>query len=166
MTSIPQWIKNKGELVNISGQGNVTRISQTTNSEIIFYFIDGTNAKYPYDDDTDATAAFSALESTIQAQPTESPALLSISMQGQVPTALPNGSTPIAAIVTGINFDPSAAININSDYGGSMNSATVTWVSSTCLLITIPSLIADTYDLVYSDSNGATATLQYGLVVT
>lgn len=148
---------------------------QTTQGDLIFVpnvkkiFIDGVKlvidhtsgeaTEYAYQDRAAALVDYQKIAAFVGAAVVTSPVITRVT-----PNYIDDATLPQVVTITGIAFDATADFLI-ANYGTALNLAT-TFVNSTSCTVTIPGATAvGAYDLVYTDTPGATFVFPNGLIL-
>jgi len=128
---------------------------------ILIEHSDGTEKPFPFTDVETARKNFLGILAASDAAQIGNPAIISLT-----PAAVAHaGSGTTTIVISGVNFDSTAAVVIRS-YANGDTVLTTTWINSTTLSVTLNLAQAiDVYDVIYSDSAGGTDIKEGGLVV-
>lgn len=157
--AIPQWLKiSETELVAL-GPSAVVKISRQDNVLTLLHS-DASVTTQTYADYTAAMAAIDDYTAITEAVDTGLPSISTIT-----PSSILQGSLPQNLTIVGVAFDASATI-ILVNYTVAATPLVTVVNSSTSITATIPNTVAvGTYDVIYSDANGATDKLPSGLLI-
>lgn len=157
--AIPQWLKiSETELVAL-GPSAMVKISRQ-NNVVTFLHSNGTETNQTYADFTAAMAAIDDFTAITEAKSSGLPSISTIT-----PSSIAVGTLPQDITLVGVAFDASATIILQNYVTAPLPLATVV-ISSTVITATVPNtVVAGTYDVIYSDTNGNTDIYVSGLLI-
>lgn len=138
-------LTRQGELIIVS---NINRVA-VSGTTLSIYHSDGSTTAYQYQTAANALSDLDIYSAILEAKAAADPTIYTVT-----PTAILQTTLPQTISISGIAFHSSAALYL-SNYAGT-GALVTTFVNSTALTAPVPATFAvGTYDVVYSDSNGA-----------